>query len=324
MGTCGNRAARFRSGRQDSEGCRLSALPVDSHRRVNFGARPDRLVHMSERKDFAASGPRIWEPTPATNIQFRGLRLMHGGPRGVVLPEHEHVETQVQTRFCPVADGRGVEPYRSSLYAPGQPHSGGVDDNWEVIVMLLDPRLMSEAADELFHRDRFEIKPFHLECSRMVAQLNEAIRSEFRSPDGPSRFYMESIGHVMSGYILRHHAVTYAKRRIRGTFSSGQIQRLEKFIDERLGAQFGINDLAALTKLGPQRFTERFRLTTGMSPWQYVQTRRVKRAQQLLADRKTTLAEIALGLGFSSQSHFTNVFRAAVGVTPKVYRDNRS
>jgi AraC family transcriptional regulator len=180
---------------------------------------------------------------------------------------------------------------------------------------------VSEAADELFLRDRFEIKPFNMQCSRTVEQLNEAVRGEFRSPHGPSPFYLESIGHVMSGYILRHHAVTHAKRAIRGTFTSSQLLRLENFIDERLGAEFGINDLAGLVKLGPQRFTARFRLTTGMSPWQYVQARRVKRARQLLADRKTSLAEIALNLGFSSQSHFTNVFREAVGVTPKAYRD---
>jgi AraC family transcriptional regulator len=215
-----------------------------------------------------------------------------------------------------------MEPYRSSLYAPGQPHRGGVDDNWEVIVMLLDPQLMSAAAEELFRRDRFEIKPFNMQCLRTVEQLNEAVRGEFRSPHGASLFYLESISHVMSGYILRHHAVTYAKRTIRGTFSSTQILRLEKFIDERLSTEFGVNDLAALMKLGPQRFAARFRLTTGMSPWQFVQARRVQRARLLLADRKTTLAEIALHLGFSSQSHFTNVFRAAVGVTPKAYRDN--
>jgi AraC family transcriptional regulator len=249
---------------------------------------------------------------------------MHGGPEAIVLPEHEHVETQIQTRFRPTAGGTGTEPYRSSLYAPGQPHSGGVDDNWEVIVMLLDPQFMTEAADELFRRDRFEIKPFSMQCSRTVEQLNQAVHGEFQSSYGPSLLYLESISHVMSGYILRHHAVTHAKRMIRGTFSSSQLLRLERFIDERLSTEFGINDLAALVKLGPQRFTERFRLSTGMSPWQYVKARRVKRAQQLLAHCRTPLAEIALHLGFSSQSHFTNVFREAVGVTPKAYRDNRS
>ena len=279
---------------------------------------------MKEPQQISGSGPRIWEPTSTTSKQSRGVRLMHGGPAAMVLPEHEHVETQIQTRFRPTATGIGLEPYRSSLYAPGQPHSGGVDDNWEVIVMLLDSQLMSEAADELFQRDRFSIKPFHLQCSGMVGQLNEAVRGEFRSPHGPSLFYLESISHVMAGYILRHHAVTYAKRAVRGTFSSAQIRRLEKFIDERLSAEFGISDLAALVKLGPQRFTERFRLTTGMSPWQFVQARRVQRAQLLLAERRTTLAEIALSLGFSSQSHFTKVFRDAVGITPRTYRDNCS
>jgi AraC family transcriptional regulator len=248
---------------------------------------------------------------------------MHGGPSAMFLPEHEHVQTQIQTRFRPTADAIRLEPDRSSLYAPGQPHTGGVDDNWEVIVMLLDPQLMSEAADELFQRDHFSIKPFHMQCSRTVEQLNEAVRGEFRSPYVPSLFYLESISHVMSGYILRHHAATYAKSTIRGTFSSTQIRRLEEFIDERLGTGFGIIDLAALVKLGPQRFTERFRLTTGTSPWQFVQARRVQRARVLLADRKTTLAEVALSLGFSSQSHFTNVFREAVGITPKAYRDDR-
>jgi hypothetical protein len=157
------------------------------------------------------------------------------GQRPWFLPEHEHIETQIQTRFRPIDNGTGKEPYRSSLYAPGQPHSGGIDDNWEVVVLLLDPQLMAEAADELFRHDGFEIKPFNMQCSRTVEQLNEAVRGEFRSPHGAGLFYLESISHVMSGYLLRHHAVTSAKRTLRGTFSSSQLLRLEKFIDERLG-----------------------------------------------------------------------------------------
>jgi AraC family transcriptional regulator len=183
---------------------------------------------------------------------------------------------------------------------------------------------MVRAADELFSRDRFEIKPFSSQRSPMVEQLGEAARGEFHSPHGPSLFYLESIGHAISGYILRHHAVTSALRVIHGTFSSGQLRGIDEFIDARLSDQFGIGDLAALMKLGPQRFTERFRLTTSVSPWQYVQARRVKRAKSLLAHRRISLAEIALTLGFSSQSHFTNVFRHATGMTPSAYRNSLS
>lgn len=249
---------------------------------------------------------------------------MRGGPRAMYLSEHSHIETQIQTRFRYTADRAGVEPQSSSLYAPGQPHTGGIDDNWEVIVMLLEPGLMTRGADELFSRNQFEIKPFSLLRSPMVEHLSDAARREFHSPDGPSLFFLESIGHVMSGYVLRYHAVTAPLRTLRGTFSSTQLHRIDKFIDERLGANFGIDDLSGFVKLGPQRFTERFRLSTGMSPWQYVQARRVKRAKQLLANRKTSLAEIALTVGFCSQSHFTNVFRHATGLTPRQFRNNRS
>jgi AraC family transcriptional regulator len=249
---------------------------------------------------------------------------MHGGPHAMYLPEHAHVETQVQTRFRQTADRSGMEPHSSSLYAPQQPHTGGIENNSEVIVMLLEPQLMAHAADELFSRDRFEIKPFGLVRSPVLEQLSEAALREFHSPHGPSLFYLESIGHVMSGYILRHHAIASSVRAIRGVFSSSQLRAIDGFIDERLGAHFGIDDLAALVKLGPQRFTERFRLTTGMSPWQYVQVRRVKRAQNLLAHRSTPLAEIALAVGFCNQSHFTNVFRHATGMTPREYRNDIS
>jgi AraC family transcriptional regulator len=239
------------------------------------------------------------------------------------LPEHEHVETQIQTRFRPREDS-GLRPHRSSLYAPGQPHRGAIDDNWQVVVMLLEPRLMTQAADELFSRDRFEVKPFSLMRLPMVEQLSEAALGEFRSAHGPGLFYMESIGHVMSRYILRHHAVTGSPRPVRGKFSPSQLHRIDRFIDERLGVHFSIRELAALMNLGPQRFTERFRMTTGLPPWQYVQARRVRKAEDLLAHRKTSLAQIALAVGFCSQSHFTNVFRQATGVTPRQYRNHNA
>src|SRR5437867_7666595 len=98
---------------------------------------------MSKAAQFSAADPRtpeVWAPTPRTNIEFRGLHMMHGGPRAMYLPEHTHVEIQVQTRFRQTADRIGVEPYCSSLYAPRQPHTGGIDENWEVIVMLLEPQ----------------------------------------------------------------------------------------------------------------------------------------------------------------------------------------
>ncbi|WP_250564893.1 helix-turn-helix transcriptional regulator [Adonisia turfae] len=55
----------------------------------------------------------------------------------------------------------------------------------------------------------------------------------------------------------------------------------------------------------------------GCSPYQYVLRCRVERAKRLLLQRKLSIADVALTVGFSSQSHLTQHFRRHVGTTPK-------
>jgi AraC family transcriptional regulator len=47
---------------------------------------------------------------------------------------------------------------------------------------------------------------------------------------------------------------------------------------------------------------------------------RLEAAKQLLASSPLPIAQIAMELGFSDQSHFTNAFKRRIGVTPRSYR----
>jgi hypothetical protein len=42
---------------------------------------------------------RIWLPNRENDMHSGGIRAMHGGPIAMRIPEHAHVETQVQVRF---------------------------------------------------------------------------------------------------------------------------------------------------------------------------------------------------------------------------------
>lgn len=57
-----------------------------------------------------------------------------------------------------------------------------------------------------------------------------------------------------------------------------------------------------------------------MAPHRFVLERRIERARLYLADGKETLANIAYATGFSSQAHFSSVFRRLMGATPKEYQ----
>jgi transcriptional regulator GlxA family with amidase domain len=51
-----------------------------------------------------------------------------------------------------------------------------------------------------------------------------------------------------------------------------------------------------------------------------VRNLRIERATHQLAQTELSLAEIALGAGFSDQSHFSNLFRHHTGFSPSKFR----
>jgi AraC family transcriptional regulator len=57
-----------------------------------------------------------------------------------------------------------------------------------------------------------------------------------------------------------------------------------------------------------------------MTPHQYIIRCRLRRAMKLLARDELTLADIALEVGCSCQSHLTTLFRKHLGTTPGAFR----
>lgn len=92
------------------------------------------------------------------------------------------------------------------------------------------------------------------------------------------------------------------------------------YIDLRLDLPLKLEDLAQHVEMSRAHFVRRFREATGEPPHRYVMLRRVDRAKQLLRNSRDALADIAHEVGFSSQSHFTQVFHALTGSTPGQFR----
>jgi transcriptional regulator GlxA family with amidase domain len=99
---------------------------------------------------------------------------------------------------------------------------------------------------------------------------------------------------------------------------------LDRFIDHHLGERLRVADLAAQACLSETHFSERFRQSTGVSPWQYVMRRRLESARHLVQQSGLPLSEIAARTGFTSQSALSRACRQAVGHPPsQLGRDPR-
>ena len=98
------------------------------------------------------------------------------------------------------------------------------------------------------------------------------------------------------------------------------LRRAIRFVNENLDTKLKWDEIAMAVGLDPFTFGHGFKLATGMTPHQYVIRCRLRSAMRLLARNELTLADIALEVGCSCQSHLTTLFRKHLGTTPGAFR----
>jgi AraC family transcriptional regulator len=98
------------------------------------------------------------------------------------------------------------------------------------------------------------------------------------------------------------------------------LRRAIEFIEANLHHPIALQDIAAQTGLSRMYFAAQFRRSTGFSPHAYLLSRRLDKAKEMLAADSLPLLDVAIAVGFQSQSHFTAVFRRLVGSTPGKWR----
>ena len=99
-----------------------------------------------------------------------------------------------------------------------------------------------------------------------------------------------------------------------------RMRRIADHVDAHLAEPLRIADLAGVVGVSPGYFHRAFRATTGKTPLEFINERRVQRAMQYLNRDDAPMAAIALKVGFVSPSHFTRTFRQIAGVNPSQYR----
>ncbi len=106
----------------------------------------------------------------------------------------------------------------------------------------------------------------------------------------------------------------------RERLSPASLRRAREFLQANVAGDPSLEEIAAATGLSPYHFLRGFKASTGRTPFQWLQDFRIELACGLLAATDFPLAEVALEVGFKTQSHFGVVFRRAMGTTPARWR----
>lgn len=85
---------------------------------------------------------------------------------------------------------------------------------------------------------------------------------------------------------------------------------------------FTIQELAKLANMSPYYFSHQFKNFLGVSPITYMSNLKITLAKTILLYTNTPVCQIAEILGYSSSASFINAFKARVGSSPTMFRQN--
>lgn len=112
---------------------------------------------------------------------------------------------------------------------------------------------------------------------------------------------------------------------IKYTVGSGSLYGIMDNIIDYVNQNFTSCDereLAKRYKVSYSYFSRTFKQMMNMSFKEYINYLRINEAQRLLLTTGKSITDISMEMGFSSPSHFINVFRRHMGRAPKQYRKN--
>ena len=160
---------------------------------------------------------------------------------------------------------------------------------------------------------------------QVVAELTRLLLPAFDTPDRVSLLFADYISLALGTHIAQTYGGMKSVIALRqGGLAAWQERRAKELINANLQGNLSTADLARECSLSVGHFARAFRHSTGLSPHQWLVWCRIEKAHGLLRDGRLSLAEIARACGFADQSHFTKAYTRLRGISPGIWRRQRS
>lgn len=208
------------------------------------------------------------------------------------------------------------------LTPAGQPVGAVWEKPLDNMGILLDPDFVVRTAIENRFSSRFELVEIYKEKDLLIQQIGLALLAESAAKNPAGTLYAESLVQTFVLHLLRNYSTANViLENLNGGLSGYKLRRVQEFINAHLEEDLSLTEIAAVADLSQFHFARAFRISTGLTPQQYLMQQRIERAKELLAKNDLPIVEVSLRTGFKNQSHFTTLFRKFTKFTPKTWRE---
>ena len=245
-----------------------------------------------------------------------------GGDWHCVPHTHNHVE------LFYIVGGRGQFLIEDQLYPVNSNHLVIINPNvthtevslnaqpLEYIVLGIEGIELANSANSN--------RPFCILDHFESAEISSCLRNILREMELKSPGYEDICQAFMEILIIRLMRTTELSVPAEPRTAAGnrQCASVRRYIDTHFKEQLTLELLAEEAHMNKFYLSHAFKREYGVSPINYMISKRIEESKYLLAETDLSLTRIAQLLGFSSLSYFSQVFRRTQSISPMEYRHN--
>lgn len=273
---------------------------------------------MLYRPSRSATPRRLAAPGRPHTVEVPGFRLTLGlHPPGSSLPRHDHDQPTicyvVRGGFTEYSGGEAAAcgPATLKVMPAGEPHWNRFGDRETQGVRIdVDPGRFADfpvivrALDERHHAS-----------GGVTGQLARRLVTQLLVADETGAVAAEGLALELVAELARGGGASDPVHTPRW------LDAAEEAVREGYRGRLTVAELARMVDVHPATLSRGYRKRFGCTIGEHVRRLRVEHAARELLETSEPLSEIALRAGFYDQSHFTNLFRRSLGVTPGAYRE---
>lgn len=130
---------------------------------------------------------------------------------------------------------------------------------------------------------------------------------------------LQLMADVLEAAYVRH-GIRRKRRATTNADHAGRTEAAKAYLSTHMAEAVTLEDVAAEVYASPFNFARIFQQQTGLPVHRYLTLLRLRASLERIASPNADITSVALDLGFSSHSHFTDVFRREFGERPSDFR----
>ena len=94
------------------------------------------------------------------------------------------------------------------------------------------------------------------------------------------------------------------------------------YMDKNYCFDLSLSDIASKAFMSRTYFCSMFKEMNGLTPWEYINIKRINKAVELLKSSDLSISAVATQCGYNNMANFSRIFKQITGTTPKRIRNS--